>query len=981
LSYIKQNSQRSVSFIAVNPQLNQQAVNDLKIQIVAQQPVSTLVKNPNGTYQYQSIVQSKVLSTKPFTISEQGAVFALPTDKIGDFALNILAADNTELSHFNFGIIGASQQPLAKNAELTIKLDKEEYKAGDDIELQITAPFTGAGLITIERDKVYAVQWFKSDTTSSVQKIHIPEGFQGNGYINVAFVRDWNSPDIFISPLSYSVVPFSVDHDTHAIHIDLETPALAKPGEPFTINYHSDKPGKIIVFAIDEGILQVANYQTPDPLAFFFQKRALEVLTQQTVDQILPQYIRERELSAVGGDGGEDLLSKNLNPFKRKTDLPVAYWSGIVDTDATPRQLTYDVPDYFNGTLRVMAVAVALDSVGSNDKKSEVRGNFVINPNTPTFVAPGDEFEISASIANNVEASGVDAKIAVELKVTPELKIIGAANETLVIGEGREQTVRFKLRATRALGSARMTLVANSGDKSSSMDSTLSVRPATKFFTSVASGMSKDAKKIVAVDRSLYPEYRTVEGTISSSPLILVAGLQRYVENFPYGCSEQLVSKAMPLLAIADQPWFASDTKVIAEKIASTIQMLGQRQMTNGGFSYWPGTVENSNNNFVSVYAMHFLTEAKAHGYNVPAEMFSAGIGFLKDFAGQTPVDTEMARNQAYAIYILTRNEIVTTNFLTNLQLYLDKDQTQAWQHELTGAYIAATYQLLKSASEANRLIDKYTIQTQNSPVSDFYDVNIANAQYLYLLANHFPERLAQTGEKLVVQLVASVNSDDINTILSAYTSLALGAYAQSDQTTTPPHFVISEMLADNSTKLLAQVDTSFGKASIDDNAKQIIFGNPDKNMFIYQLIQAGFDKKPPTEAVQKGVEVYREYRDSHGDVVTSASLGGEIEVHIQARALGNHYLTNIAIVDLLPGGFEVVRDSVKNEDSEYIDIREDRVIFFGSLASTAREIVYRIKATNTGKYTVPPIFAESMYDPTVRANSVVGTITVTNVP
>ena len=197
LSYIKQNSQRNVNFIAINPQLKQQAVNNLRIQLIALHPVTTLVKNPDGTYQYQSIMQSNVVSTTPFTVSETGTDYSLTTDQIGHFAVKILDAENTELSHFKYSIVGASQVPLAKNAELTVKLNKSEYMPDEDIELQITAPYTGAGLITIERDNVYATQWFKTDTTSSVQKIHLPKNFQGNGYVNVAFVRDWNSPGYF----------------------------------------------------------------------------------------------------------------------------------------------------------------------------------------------------------------------------------------------------------------------------------------------------------------------------------------------------------------------------------------------------------------------------------------------------------------------------------------------------------------------------------------------------------------------------------------------------------------------------------------------------------------------------------------------------------------------------------------------------------------------------------------------------------------
>ncbi len=488
-----------------------------------------------------------------------------------------------------------------------------------------------------------------------------------------------------------------------------------------------------------------------------------------------------------------------------------------------------------------------------------------------------------------------------------------------------------------------------------------------------------DAQTTLAIDRVLYPEYRQVEAAASSSPLILVMGLQRYLDNFPYGCTEQLTSKVFPLLAMADQPRFAHDAQAIADKIQATIQMLGQRQMSSGAFSYWPGLGDNSSNDYITVYAMHFLTEARAQNYNIPGDMFSTGLSYLQSLAGQNVNTMEMARTQAYAIYILTRNEMITTNYLTNLQLYLDQDKTQAWQHELIGAYVAATYQLMKSTTEANQLIDKYQIQTQTAGMNNFYDNNIANAQYLYLLARHFPERLPRAGDKLVLQLVAAINSDDINTLFSSFASLALSAYGQSADTTNT-HLSISEVLADHKQQSLANTNNIDAKANIDMGAVQVIFANPDKQPYFYQLMQAGFDKKPPTESIQNGLEVYREYRNN-GGVVELTPLGTELEVHIQVRALADRYLSNIAIIDLLPGGFEVIRESVNNEEMEYIDIREDRVIFFGSVGSSAKEIVYRIKATNPGKYTAPAIYAESMYDPNVRARSVAGTITVSNAP
>ena len=977
LQYIKQNSQHQVNFIAIDPQLKQQAARDLKIQLQALHPITTLVKKPDGTYQYQSILKSTLVSTQAYAVDAQGNSFPLPTDQIGDFSLSILDKDNTELSRLKFSVVGASQVSLARNAELSVKLSKEEYKAGDDIELQITAPYTGAGLITIERDKVYATQWFKTDTTSSMQTIRIPSDFEGNGYVNVAFVRNWDSPEIFISPLSYSIVPFTVSHENHAVQIELKTPALARPGEPFTIDYTMDKPGKIIVFAVDEGILQVANFQTPDPLDFFFQKRALQVSTQQTLDQILPKYLQERELSTVGGDDSEAMLANHLNPFKRKTDLPVVYWSGIVDADSTPRQLEYLIPDYFSGTIRVMAVAVASDSVGSTAKESQVRGHFVINPNVPLFVAPGDEFVVTASIANNIEGSGDAATIEVNLTASPELEIIGNAKESLTIGEGKEQTVSYKLRSKTLLGSAKVTFVTSAGDKSSKMDATLSVRPASSYMTTLNSGNTNTAEQTLSLERKLYPEYRQVIAAMSSSPLILVAGLQQYLENFPFGCTEQLTSKAMPLLAMANQPWFGQNTAEITDKLAATLQALGQRQMSGGGFSYWPGSGGNENDTFASLYAMHFMTEAKAQGYTIPGDMFYWSMGYLKEFAAQNPKNLEQARLQAYAIYLLTRNELVTTNYLTNLQIYLDKEYAKVWREDIMGAYMAATYQLLKSEDEAQQLIAQYKAPV-NGRTSDFYTKAIANAQYLNLIARHFPDRLNKVGNNYVMPLVDTMNTSEMNTVLAGYTSLALGAYAQSAVAVSPGDYSISEIMSNNQPKALTTGNADFQKVKIDEGVQSVVFHNPLKQSYFYQLTQAGFDKQPPQEELKQGMEVYREYRDSEGNVLTSAILGKDIEVHIQIRALEDRYLSNVAVVDLLPGGFEVVRDSVNFETMDYVDVREDRVIFFMSLGSEATEIVYRIKATNNGEYTVPPVFAQSMYIPNIQAYSAAGKISVT---
>ena len=293
---------------------------------------------------------------------------------------------------------------LDRNAELQVKLNKSDFAPGEPVEISLRAPYAGSGLITIERDKVYAHAWFTATTTNSVQHITVPAGFEGNGYINVQYVRDPSSDEIFMSPLSYGVAPFSVNVDARRNALTLDVPQLVKPGETATFKLHAAQPARVVVFAVDEGILRVARYKLGDPLKFFFRKRMLDVQTAQILDLILPDFKKLQAAAAPGGDGG-DAIGRQLNPFKRKRDLPVAYWSGIVDVKGD-RDFQYRVPDYFHGSMRVMAVAVAPDKIGIAENSTTVRGDFVLTPTAPTTLAPGDEADIGVGVSNNLTGTG-----------------------------------------------------------------------------------------------------------------------------------------------------------------------------------------------------------------------------------------------------------------------------------------------------------------------------------------------------------------------------------------------------------------------------------------------------------------------------------------------------------------------------------------------------------------------------------------------
>jgi hypothetical protein len=977
LKYLKQNSQHAVNFIAINPALQKTAVSDLQAELLSIQTVATLIKNKDGTYAYQSLKRENSLWQKPLALTDKGDDFSLPTQDIGDYALIIKNKAGDAVSRVNFSVVGASGHPVQKEAELAVKLDKTSYNAGDTIEMQITAPYRGAGLITLERDKVYAYQWFKADDTNSVQTIKIPADFKGNGYVNVAFVRDWDSDEIFISPLSYSVIPFSVSNAASTVQVKLNSPSLVKPGQPVPIEYSTNVSAKIVIFAVDQGILQVTDYKLPDPLAYFFRKYALGVNTAQIVDQILPKYIASREASAVGGDDGDQALASNINPFKRKTEAPVVYWSGILDSDNTVRTTTYSVPDYFNGNLRIMAVAVADNAVGNAQKDSLVRGDFVISPNTPNVVAPGDKFIVTANIANNIKDADKATPTIVSLETKDGLKLLGTAEQSVVIPSGEERSVEFNIEAQPVLGSASLVFRAKQGTHEAHYQATLSIRPTGAYQTTLISGSDDSRNKKIPIVRHLYAEHRIQQALASTNPLILVHGLQGYLQTYPYNCTEQLVSAAFAQLAVAKQPLFATDTDQTQQQLDKILQMLSQRQNSNDGFSYWPGQGDNADSQFATVYAMDFLTEAKMQGYAVPDGLFSTGIRYLKNLAKADPTDSSEARLHAYAIYVLTRNEIVTSSYLTNLQLYLTR-QGEDWRQDLTSAYLAATYQLLKDGEEANRLIRGYKLKKDTDSYDSAFTNSLAdNAQYLTLLARHFPERLQRLGNEPIMALIAGVNNNgQVNTLSAAYAVTALNAYAQTSADNSAG-LTISEILADSKAHLLPSLNNRYQQAGFSDQAKSIRFDNPDKHLYFYQIRQSGFDSQPVTKAIQSGLEVYREYRNDKGEVVNQTQLGSEVESHIQIRALGDDTYSKVAVVDLIPGGFDVIPASVEKGDCDYADVREDRVIFYCPINATAKELKYQLRAVNKGDYIAPSILAQDMYRQGVQSVGAVGKIAV----
>ncbi len=626
-----------------------------------------------------------------------------------------------------------------------------------------------------------------------------------------------------------------------------------KPGEPLHIGYKTDRPSKIVIFAVDQGILQVTDYKTPNPLAYLFRKCALGVETAQIVDLIIPEFSLLRSLSAFGGDGGE---VQKLNPFKRVTEKPVVFWSGIIDADTTAREVVYDVPDFFDGTLKIMAVGVSNETAGSTDRDALIRGPFVVTPSVPVLAAPGDEFEAGVTVANNVEGSGADAEVELRAETSPQLSILGTPTQKLRIPEGREQSVKLRFRVNDMLGSGEIKFVARRNGIETRRRATLSVRPPVPYATDVRSGNFKKGHVDVPITRSIYSEFAKREAAVAAVPLGLAHGLYVFLKDFPHGCSEQITSGAFCRLLLSDEADFGLNRSEANTQLEKTFATLRRRQNDQGAFGYWaPETTEKIS--FNSVYVMDFLSTAKTAGFAPPADMFASGMRYLQKMVGLEPSTLADARIIAYGIYVLTREGVVTTNYVLNLRDYLDQHQTDVWQNDVTGVYLAGALKLLHKDKDADALIAAYKIDKGSGrDYDDFCQPLGANAQYIAVLARAFPDRLKKISGTEFEQILQPIGRGEFNTLSAAYAVSALKSYSHAIAQTLPV-LSIAEIHKDKREVSLTSGAKLLQRAPFSKDATALRFktaGALSGPGAFSQVVEAGFDRHVPTKPVSAGM-------------------------------------------------------------------------------------------------------------------------------
>jgi uncharacterized protein YfaS (alpha-2-macroglobulin family) len=435
------------------------------------------------------------------------------------------------------------------------------------------------------------------------------------------------------------------------------------------------------------------------------------------------------------------------------------------------------------------------------------------------------------------------------------------------------------------------------------------------------------------------------------------------------------------------------------DALAKQIDVLRSRQNTAGGFGLWSATPDSEP--FVSAYAMHFLLEARDRGAVVPQDMIDSGNKYLQQLADDDSLDTlEGLRQRAYAVYLLTRQGNVTTNDIASVQKRLNDAYPKVWRNDLAAGWLAASYKLLKQDNQASDLMEPLQRKLERSaddPYSYgyYYDPLIRDTTVLYLLAKHFPERARALNPDVMANIARPLERSQFNTLSASMTMLALDVYGASNAASVEK-VRIDEIGQNGQGHPISTIQNKLLQAgSYSGAAKSLRFVN-GSNLLAYDVVdQSGYDRGSSPQAIKNGLEIVRDYTDAKGQPLTRITVGDEIDVHVKIRAISDKAISNIAIVDLLPGGFDpvialppvpagtdtdgsapppvaapTVRVTGSTWQPSYTDVREDRVVIYGVALPNVQEFIYRIKASTAGKFIVPPAYGESMYDRRIQARS-----------
>jgi len=975
--YIKPNTQQTVQIVAVD--MNDNAIEGFKAKVdIVRREWHSVLRQQGGsnTLRYVSEPREIPVKTDHITLGAKPVDYIYSVPRSGEYVVRVSKEGDFGYNQFSFyayawGTSDVTSFQIDPEARVEMVFDKPMYHPGDKARILFRAPFSGKMLVTIERNQVYSYTYLDVRDNAASMEITVDEKFLPNVYVAAVLFRKIKEMNIPLL-VGHGFAPLLVEKKSNKLDVVIKAPEKMRPKRKQTVTVSVGKEKNVFVTlaAVDEGILQIKNYKTPDPYGHFYARKALETQTFNFFRDLLP----EPERSSVGGGEGE--MEKRVTPIGVQRFKPLAIWSGILKTDDNGEaQVMLDVPE-FSGELRLMALAYKGDRFGSAQQAMKVADPVIVTPALPRFVSPGDSV-VMAITAFNTTDKVASLKFAIETSgpVTAVTKSV-----SLDVGPNQERFINAAIKATEQVGKATVKVRTVVFGETIESTTELPVRPIAAFAADAISGFVDGVQSVSHDVPDVYLKFgRKAYVSLSPYPVANFAKELKYLVGYPHGCIEQTVSKAFPQIYLRDiavilDPTIlntGSPTYFVNEAITKVTNM----QRHDGSFEYWPGSGQASD--WSTVYATHFLLEAKKAGYAVSEATLKSAQNVLAHIArskatedyyywdgNKTTVRRIAAKRCLYALYVLAIAGVPEKSVMDFYRI-----EKSLLTHD-TRFLLAAAYALSGDRKTFNELLPPQFVTEEAARTSgDNFDSPIrANALILNVL------------------IESDLNNPNIPRYMEYLSKHYRGSswYSTQDNAFTLLAFGKAARMA-AATKLEGTVDvggkqyTYKGgnqKIDIDPFGKKVTISMKGTGRVYYSLVVEGIRLDQGTKIEDKNLHVRREYFDRNGNPVDLQSVR-QNDLLIVRLTLNSSVdrLDNVAVSDLLPGGFEIENPRITETTNypfirnaahaEYIDIRDDRINIYTSFRGGSRQqlFYYLVRAVSPGRFEHAPVVAEAMYD------------------
>jgi uncharacterized protein YfaS (alpha-2-macroglobulin family) len=860
---------------------------------------------------------------------------------------------------------------------LSFSSDKKQYNVGEEVKLVIPSGENGRALISIESgSKVLKAFWTDTKKGETNYSFKVTPDMTPNVYVNVTLVQP-HAQTINDLPIRlYGVIPILVEDPGTHLNPIVTTPAVWKPESKcsFVVSEKDGKEMTYTVAIVDEGLLDLTRFKTPDPWSAFYAKEALGVKTWDMYDMVMGAFGAElSRILAIGGDG--DIDGKGSNKANRFKPM-VRFFGPFTLKKGEKKNIEFMMPQYV-GSVRTMIIAGNKGAYGSSDKTTPVRTPLMILGTLPRVVGPGEEVDLPVTVfAMEKQVKNVK----VEVQANSMFSVVDGASKNISFNEVGDDVVNFKLKVNSALGIGKVKIIATSGSEKAAYDIEIDVRNPNPKVVNVI-------ETIVEAGKTWTSPYNpagmagTNKGTIelSAIPPINLGERLKYLMEYPHGCVEQTTSSVFPQLYLADIMELNTDFKTTIDRnITAGIERLKSFQLANGGLSYWAG--QSNTDDWGSSYAGHFMIEAEMKGYSLPPGFLENWKRYQRNKANNwSPVTHSNGYywhnhdlDQAYRLYTLALAKSPELGAMNRLKEY-------------SGLSVAAKWRLAAAYAKAGQPeVAKKLIANLSSTVAPYRELGYSYGsddrdEAMILETLTLLDMKSKAGSVLKEVSKGLSSNYWMSTQTTAYCLIAVSKFVGSNGTSNEMRYNVKidnkAPIALNTKLPVKQIDMQLkgaatGNVSVTNNGTGILFA---------RVILSGIPETGDQTEFSADLDLDINYTNMQGGSidVTKLEQGTDFiaEVTISNPGTRGEYL-QMALSQIFPSGWEIhntrmdeAESVVKSDYPTYQDIRDDRVYTYFDI-SPAKTKTFRLvlNAAYVGRYYLPTIYCEAMYDNTINS-------------